>query len=389
MARAPAEPAAALTRLVLNFRHSMLRQAAVILALAVAGPALAQEATPVYQSQKSSFGFHVDGVLRQEWTQDIFVSPEETRDEDRTRFQIRPRIEFGGDRFKVGVGGDFNFSSDENVPDVKPPLLRDNYKSKDARLDLAFAKIEPMGWLRLEGGRFVMPITLTEMIWDKDLRPQGGALTLVHKDGTGVDKYSLTGLYAQGSHVFEDEDVKMYMASAQATFMGQNSSSLQFIGSYAGWQKINGLESMIRRQNTRLAGALVKKYDVVDIQARVRTAFEPPFQIVADYCWNAAEDTDNKGLWLAATVGSIVTARAKVEYVYSKVDKDATLAAYGTDDFFWVTGWEGHKGEIATQASKKGSVHLIGQLQRFKDSPRPEERDHWVRRFRIEARFSY
>ena len=32
------------------------------------------------------------------------------------------------------------------------------------------------------------------------------------------------------------------------------------------------------------------------------------------------------------------------------------------------------------------AIHGIGQLQRFKDSPRPEEREDWVKRFRIELR---
>jgi hypothetical protein len=32
---------------------------------------------------------------------------------------------------------------------------------------------------------------------------------------------------------------------------------------------------------------------------------------------------------------------------------------------------------------------MIGQLQRFKDSPSVLERDHWVRRLRIELHASY
>ncbi len=361
---------------------------AALAALAAAASVGAQEPAPVYQAQDRSFAFHVDALLRQEWTQDIFVAGTETIDEQRRRYRLRPRVEFGGDRFKLGVGGDFGYSSDENV-EPKPALLRDNYDSRDARLDLAFLRIEPVSWLRLEGGRFEMPLPLTEMIWDRDLRPQGGALTLAHRNAAGVNRVSLTGLYAQGSHVFEDEDVKMYVVSGQTSFLGQSDSSLQLVATYVAWDAANGLESMIRRQNTRVGGALVRDYHVVDLQARLRPALEPPVQLVVDYAWNTAVSEQNKGLWVAAVIGSLVSSRARVEYVYAKVDKDATLAAYATDDFFWSTGWDGHRGELASQAGKKGSVHLIGQLQRFKDSPRPEERDHWVKRLRLELRFSY
>ncbi|HET7293086.1 MAG TPA: putative porin [Vicinamibacteria bacterium] len=367
----------------------MKRSLAALALASSAAPLLAQEPAPVYQSSSSSFSFHVDALLRQEWTRDIFVpavpAPELT-DEDRTRFQVRPRIEFGRERFALGVGGDFNYSSDENV-EPPPALLRDNYDSRDARLDLAFARVDPVRWLRLEGGRFEMPVRLTEMIWDRDLRPQGAALTLAHRDEGGIDRYSLTALGAKGSHVFEDDDVEMLIVSGQATFSGQAGSSLQLIGSFVAWDDVDGLETMIRRQNTRVAGQIVEDYRVVDLQLRIRPAFDPPVQVVADYGWNTAVDEANKGLWLAAVIGSLKTSRARAEYAYAKVDKDATLAAYATDDFFWATGWEGHRGELAFKASGSSSLHMVGQLQRFKDSPRPEERDHWVKRLRLELRF--
>jgi len=35
------------------------------------------------------------------------------------------------------------------------------------------------------------------------------------------------------------------------------------------------------------------------------------------------------------------------------------------------------------------ALHGVGQLQRFKDSARVEEREHWVKRYRSEIRISY
>lgn len=342
----------------------------------------------VYQKQKSSFGFHADALVRQEWTEDIFISSTDTSNEQRRLFRIRPRIEFGGDRFMLGVGGEFNYGSEDNI-DPKPTLLRDNYNAREARLDLAFGRVEPARWLRLEGGRFRMPVAFTEMIWDRDLRPQGAALTLQSKDDNGVARFGVTGLWSKGSHVFDDEPVELVLGSAQATFPGQGDSSLQFVGSFLYWKDVAGLEPMIRRQNTRVLGEITGDYHVVDLVARVRTASETPLQLVANYCWNTAIDNDNKGLWLAASLGSVETSRIRIEYTFADVDKDATLAAFATDDFFWGTGWRGHRGEISSRTSDKSSIAVIGQLQQFKDSPRPEERDHWVRRYRVELRATY
>jgi len=363
--------------------------AALAAALLLASTSQAQESQPVYQTQPSNnVRFRVDALLRQEWTEDIFVTPTEFTDQNRRRLRLLPRLELGGERFGVGVGGDFNYSSDENV-EPRPPVIRDNYDSRDARVDLAFARLEPLSWLHLEGGRFVMPVALTEMLWDRDLRPQGAALTLQHRDDAGVTRVSATALGARGSHVFDDDTVDMWLFSGQATFPGGGEMSLQFVGSYLTFRHIDGLESGIRRQNTRVNGDFVYDYRMVDLVGRFRQGGNAPLEVVADYCWNTAVDDDNRGLWLAAALGAVQTSPVRAEYTFAQVDKDATLAAYATDDFFWSSGWKGHRLDLGTRITEKSSVHVVGQLQRFKDSPRVEEQDHWVKRLRLELRVSY
>ena len=85
-------------------------------------------------------------------------------------------------------------------------------------------------------------------------------------------------------------------------------------------------------------------------------------------------------------VGSTDTARGSLSYTYAKVDKDATVSAYATDDFFWATGWEGHRVDLGVRTGEHASFHAVGQLQRFKDSPRIEDREKWVKRLRMEVR---
>ena len=86
---------------------------------------------------------------------------------------------------------------------------------------------------------------------------------------------------------------------------------------------------------------------------------------------------------------SLVTARGSLEYTYASVDKDATLAAYTTDDFIWGTGWTGHRLDLGLRMSDRASSHLVGQLQKFKDSPIEADRDTYLHRYRIEVRFAY
>ena len=161
--------------------------AASIVALALAAPAAAQDPAAVYQ-QKKAFRFAGDSVARYEWTQDI-PSADGLLNENRYFLQVRPRVELNMGPIELGVGGAFNYSDEEN--DVPPPgqefllIIRDNYRSRDARLDLAWGKLT-MGPVVLEGGRFLMPIPFTEMIWDQRPAAAGrGGGAPVRPEGLG------------------------------------------------------------------------------------------------------------------------------------------------------------------------------------------------------------
>jgi hypothetical protein len=348
--------------------------------LILCGAALTALPAAQSQAQQSySVKFGLDGFYRREWTRDIFGAP----NEDRWRLQARPRLEIGVSSLLLGVGAELNHSEDKNV-EPKPALLRDNYKSRDVRLDLAFASLK-IGALQLQGGRFEMPLGVTEMIWDRDLRPQGAAATLEARDSAGRRRFAATALGARGSHVFEDEKTEMLALSAEAGL----SDSLTLTGSYIRFRKIDDIEPMLRRQNRRAGGLFVNDYHVADVALRLRHEGQISTLLVADYCWNTAVDDENKGLWLGAVFGSLQNAAARLEYTYAKVDRDATLAAYASDDFFWATGWEGHRADVGVRLTRNTSMHAVGQLQRFKDSPRVDERDHWLKRYRLDLRVRY
>jgi hypothetical protein len=353
-------------------------------------PVVAQESRP-FEVEKTT-GFQMEGLLRQEWTREFF-NPDDP-DLDRQRARILPRVISGGERFTVGFGADINYSSDENTEppegQEKRTLIRDNYNSRDARLDLAFAQLKPAKWLEVEGGRFIMPIGLTEMIWDRDLRPQGGAVRLKLGPIGDIETLSGTFLMAQGSHVFDDDDVRMILASANARLKAGVDSHLDVTASYIEWHDLHTLEPMIRRQNTRDAnGEVPDNYRVFDVVGRMHLSGTLPLQLLVNVAWNTEIEELNRGLWLGAVLGSLTNSRARAEYTFASVDKDVTSAAYSSDDFFWNTGWAGHRLDLGTRISDRLSTHAIGQLQRFKDSANEAERDHWVQRFRLEIRFKH
>lgn len=372
-----------------------MKPSLLLIALAASVPAAAQDPAPVYPPGKRySVEVKLDGVLRQEWTDSItFI------EKDRALGRLRPRVEIGVNRFLFGVGGDFVYGSEKNTEFLPVlPLLRDNYDSRDARLDLAFVRAQPSDWLRIDAGRFAMPIRFTEMIWDRELRPQGAALTLEAKDRGPFRRLALTGLGARGSHVFPaggafdfSNRETAWMASATAAARAGERGTVELVASYMTWTDLDQLDPRLRRQNTRASagGPLAHDYDVVDLVARFAREGRVEVQLAADFCRNTAVDTANDGLWLAAVLGSTRTAKASLEYVFAKVDPDATLAAFAADDFLWETGWEGHRGDLGIRLRDHYALHGVVQRQRFKDAPRPEDRDVWFDRYRIEMRVRY
>jgi hypothetical protein len=371
-----------------------------LLLILAAARAAAQEPPPLFQpEQQFSFKFKVDGLWREEWTAKIFDAPGRFHNEDRWRLRALPRVDIGINKVTLGVGGDFNWSSDKNYLPSQA-IIRDNYRSRDARVDLAFARWQVSRGVRVEGGRFEMPVALTEMLWDRDLRPQGGALTLEAHDEGARPRLGLTLLAARGSHVFDDGGVGLLLASGAGSFGAGEHGRVELRGSFLKFTGVEKLEPRIRRQNSRLNGLVFQDYDVLDAIARYRRDGGVPLQLVADLSWNfgagktaraagEAPRKNRRGLWLAAVLGSTRTMRFRGEYTFARVDKDATVAAYATDDFFWSTGWLGHRGDLGIKVTDNIAFHMVGQLQRFKDSARIEERDHWVKRYRSEIRVSY
>ena len=363
--------------------------------------AFAVPAAPARAQQQQQAPITGDIIVRQEWNSGFFTKPDPTSGH-RTTFQLRPRFEVETQVLRMGLGADVHYSTDNNLKpkDIALPLalIRDNYDSRSIRLDLAYLGLNLSSAIQVTGGRMPMPFRTTEMIWDKDLRIQGGTgVWTLHRSATGEATARISGVYSRGGHVFGDSVKTEGSTLGDGVTIKGGSLDLGFgsgkrfdlSGSYMKFDKLENLERMIRRQNTRVGGALVREYEVMDLTLRLRTDAPFPIQVTVDGARNRKAPNQRNGVWASLVLGSLRDTRFRGEYTYAKVDRDVTVAAYAGDDFFWGTGWLGHKTEIAFAQSANASVHLIGQLQQFKDSANLAERTNWVKRFRVEGRRTF
>jgi Putative porin len=123
------------------------------------------------------FSFSGDIRLRDEPT---FGGPSNgSLDQNRERFRLRFNVDA---KLNDDFTGGFSLASgDINNPISDNQTVGDFYARKPIAIDTAFVEYSPHQFhaLTLVGGKFAYPWYNTELVWDKDLRPEGAAETLV------------------------------------------------------------------------------------------------------------------------------------------------------------------------------------------------------------------
>ena len=360
-------------------------------------------ASPSALAQSPPLRFKGDLLARQEWTQNLFTTPcaqcHTVGPDQRGRLQFRPRIETQVSSLRLIAGAEINFSSDTNAAptDITLPVrpIRDNYDSRGIRLDLASLGINPLPDLEIDAGRMVMPFRVTEMMWDRDLRVQGAVAKWTRvSEESGLETLRLSAVYSRGSHVFRDSAGSFpgsgtTLTGVSVDFGVGSSKRADLTASYLRFDGTEHLDTVIRRQNTgSTSDALGRNFGIIDLVGRFRSDTRVPLQLVLNYAMNHRAVGNPTGLWAAFVAGSFRDARVRGEYTYASVDRDLTLAAYAGDDFFWGTGWDGHRVDLGFAPWATSSFHIVGQWQRFKETADPVERA-WIRRWRLEARRTF
>ncbi|HBR14489.1 MAG TPA: hypothetical protein DD723_02965 [Candidatus Omnitrophica bacterium] len=103
--------------------------------------------------------------------------------EAQARGRIRYRLGVEGkvnDQVKVGAG----LASGSADPRSTNQTFTDSFQHPDIRLDYAYAEYQPSPWAKIVGGKYLRSEYLwtpTDLLWDSDLNPEGGAVNLKHK----------------------------------------------------------------------------------------------------------------------------------------------------------------------------------------------------------------
>jgi hypothetical protein len=293
----------------------------------------------------------------------------------RGRFELRPEIDFDpSEELRIGVRGVFDYGTDS---DSYPEF--DNFRSRGAALERYYVLWKPSRFT-LRAGRFGMPLSGSEMLWDRDIQTPGAAASWESADGSWT-------LAAAGFYGPQRDGDRSRIGVGQMVWRTADTGRLQLEAAASYWAyDLRGLDAALIRENTPRSAngqaGYASPFHVVDLLVRLRISVAPfPIVLSLDGIHNfsalAKRRSAIEGTVAAGRVGT--PGQARVFYTYQYVQRDAVVGAYNTDDWWFHSWYEGHRLGIAVTILPQTYVQASESLQRRLDTR------HWINRYLVDV----
>lgn len=300
-------------------RALVLRVVVPLLALVIAPGAVAQ----------STFSPQADYQVRYEHTGGL---PAGRADLERGRGRARLGFVFENDAgWTVGVSAEAAAGTDSNRDNV---ANLDNERSDDFNLDRLFLGYRLGEQLTLGVGQNNLPLTLTPMVWDNDLRPQGAFLAGRHPMAD-FDAFKWRAGWFRTNHLYGDNS---RLAAAQAAYTWQEGAPLEAEVALA-YLHFDRLDQLIPgglgRTNRRVGAQFVSDYRLVDVQFAVKhTLGSESLTWRLNGVRNTGADDLRDGARFSVVWGDAQDGGLELGLAAQRIGRDAVLAAV-SDDEWW------------------------------------------------------
>lgn len=304
--------------------------------------ATAQE-MPGPMAAEPNWIFSGDARVRGERIEEL---PGGREDIDRLRGFVRAAATYvGSPGFEVGFGIKLAQGSDDNDDNV--PNF-DNERSDDASVDRAFLRwfFSPNG--TLTAGKDQLGLALSPMVWDSD----------VHPIGVSADWSSDIGDYDQlrFSVGYFDPDHELggdaRLAAGQLSWLirpGATHSGALRLG-YLDYTRVDGLLSAgLGRTNAQLAGDYASDFELLTLDGRYRyDASGTPLTLRLDLVHNLGAADNEDGARFSVSFGDARRqGAAEAGFIWQRIQRDAVLAAFNNDDWWFHSHARGAGGWLA------------------------------------------
>jgi hypothetical protein len=307
--------------------------------LALLLPALASaQDDPLLQatqesSPPSTLTFDGEALLRIERTTNI-PGARPSPDLDRERSRMRAGVTWTPNA-SVEVRGALKgaLGSDANRDNV---INNDNEHSNGIALDQLFVRWHPGESTSLLFGKSALPLELSPLVWDGDLRPAG--ISIDHSIAFGdFNRLQLSvGMFA-GEHLYHDDS---RIAAGQAAWRWHEGAptNVAVLVSLLDFRDLDALaRNGLGRTNLRDANGFVSDFRLLDLQLVGRHEWGGwPFEARLDLVRNLGADNDADGARFSVVAGDRRRAQSwEFGFALQRQQRDAVLAAFTEDDWWF------------------------------------------------------
>ena len=318
--------------------------------------------TPQESAPASTLTFDGDALLRIERTTNL-PGARPSPDLDRVRSRVRAGLTWTPrDDVEVRAALKGALGSDANRDNR---LNTDNERSDGAALDEAFVRWRPREGTALTLGKAPMPLELSPLVWDRDLRPAGFSVDHSIAVGDYNRVQLLAGTFA-GDLLYHD---RSRIAAVQAAWRwreGAPTSGAVLLG-YLDFSNLDALaRNGLGRTNLRTANGFVSDYRLLDLQFVARHDFGAwPLEARLDLVRNLGADEDADGARLSLVAGDRRRARQwEFGFAWQRQQRDAVLAAFSEDDWWFHSFARGAMPWLGYGVSDNLALRLAGFRER-------------------------
>ena len=332
----------------------------------------------------------------------FYQTDRDTRHRTRLRLRLRLDADVNDDtRFQLRIS-----SGDSGNPVSTNQTFTGFFTPKPFNLERAFVAYSPraVSALTLGLGKYGLPLTRTQMIFDDDLNVEGGweQVSWETQDGLGIN---LVAVQTAVNEVSRDKDSYMLGGYGELTIpIGEH--SLQFSVADYGWGNadqiavgIDGgnlnsnLTNRLARDSTGAIVGFASEFNVVDIiaEASIETGHSGyPLRLLVDIARNTRAVTSrDSGFWLEAAYGAPdAPGTWGTTYTYGWIEQDVTPSAFVFSDIPG-TNLRLHMFEASYVPAPHLSLDVTLHLTRRLYLEQPDQPNDWLSRLHTAVVISF
>ena len=280
-----------------------------------------------------------------------------TLNRPRARLRVGMNWSFA-DHWDFTASGRIAQGSDDNRDNRRN---NDNERSDSFGIDQILLRWHDGEQASLQFGKAPLPLDLSPMLWDPDLRPAGFAYERSVALGDFNRLHWVIGYFA-GQHLYGDES---RIGAAQFAFNWREGAPTR-AGVTLSYLDFSDLEELTRqglaRTNAISAGRLVSDYRLLDLQLSGHTELGSwPIDLHIDLVRNFGADFARDGGRLSVSAGDHRQPGGfQIGLAIERIQREAVMAAFNSDDWWFHSNRRGQLAWVAYGIDETWRLRLSG-----------------------------